>query len=129
MSHFRRFQRWISQRLTLRTRLALMSGTVLMALSLGLVLFINLSASVVMDSSTIALPPELAPPRDTWKPGMPTPTPIVTSGLATFGDIIPVQQALLGQIRVASLIGSGYYSGSGWDRSLLVGRPRVKFPA
>jgi two-component system sensor histidine kinase ArlS len=89
-----------------------MSGAMLMALSFGLALFINLSASIELDSNTIALPPNLViESGGELRAGEPTPTAISLSGITsepvTAGDINPIRQDLLGRIRITSLIGLG----------------------
>lgn len=105
-----RLRRWSREHLTLRMRFALLAGALLMTLSMGLALFINLSASMAVDAGSIALPDELLhPPAGAWQPRMPTATPVslrnVYSEPVTAGDIDPIRESFLAKIQITSLIG------------------------
>lgn len=112
---YKRWKRHV-QRPTFRLRLALWSGGSLLIFSLGLVLFINLTATITIPTTTMLdpTPPPLSIPTTTWKPGQPTPTPLPMSNgrreLATAPPVLLVQQAALHQVRTISLIGLGLVS-------------------
>lgn len=101
----------ISERLsrpTLRARIALMTGALLLTLNFGLVLFINMTAEVqVSDSGTLSgqLPGPGFHPQ-AWPAGAPTPT---TISFAEYypspvgsAEAEPIRQTLLGHLRLSS---------------------------
>lgn len=97
------------QELTLRTRLALLSAMLLIILSVGLVLFINLVATVTTPYTETALLPMSSAPTLEWQPGQPTPEPIVITE-ASLQPFTPmsyaqIRQTVLGQLGLISLIG------------------------
>ena len=102
-------RQWRTPKLTLRMRLALSSAMMLLTLTVGLVLFINVSATVAVPySETAALPLPDIPVVD-WQPGQPTPTPMLL-GDASYGPLNAagyesIRQTTLGQLRTISALG------------------------
>lgn len=110
---------WWRQRLTLQLRLALLTGGLIVICSLGLVLFINVIASIVISDRTSSNPPPLAPA--TAEMGMlinsspspldpmsnlaesSSPSPRVNPAATRPADTTP--QALLHDMRIISLVG------------------------
>ncbi len=101
--------RWKKRELTLRARLALLSAMLLITLSVGLVLFINLVATVTTpDTENVLLPMSSAPSLD-WQPGQPTPEPVVLTDASLQPFSAPtyaqIRQSVLGQLGLVSLLG------------------------
>jgi signal transduction histidine kinase len=97
--------------LTLRLRIAFLSGALLMVLSAGLVLFINIVANVTVPSTEatgVPLPEPAAPvAHDQLPQTYITPVSVNTRGPGPIGvsDTITLRQAVLAQLQAISIIG------------------------
>lgn len=98
-------------RSTLRVRIAFFSAILVMVVSTGLVLFIDLIATVSTPSSeTMPLDiPRPTPPLGGLQPGEPTPVPAIPTGGARSQFSAPsenaIRQTLLGRVELSSIIG------------------------
>ncbi len=120
------------RRLTLQIRLALLTGMLLGTLSLGLVLFINVAATVTTpNTQDIGLPWDVGLPPQPPQPLQPlqtpaqgdvnganqggrpesTPTPMPLPGrspqILSASDTVRIRQEVLGRLQVISLVGLG----------------------
>lgn len=98
-----------NRRFALRLWLALSSGGLLLVFGLGLVLFINVAATIALSTMPVVVLPEPLSSDTDWQPGQPTPTPLpAADGYEEPANLSPatlIRQAALGQLRVISLIG------------------------
>ena len=98
------------RRLTLRARLAVLLGGLLLVLSMALVVFVNVLATATVQSTTaMGVPLEKWPTAPPWRAGDPTPTPL--RPVDTYGEPLvnvdsePVRQYFLGQLQLISIGG------------------------
>lgn len=116
MTHMQQGRQWWQQRLTLQLRLAIWTGGLIVVCSLSLVLFINVTASIVISNRAPGSLPPIAPATADIAPlpavpsspaPMPkaslSPPPHVTPATTRAADTTP--QALLRDIRIISLVG------------------------
>jgi len=92
--------KWL-RRVSFRSRIAFLSGSLLVTLSLALVLFINITAEVTAPTTDMQSLPVTLPIETPWHPGAPTPTPFAEPST----DPLPKRTAILEQVRLISVAG------------------------
>ncbi|MDQ3931122.1 MAG: HAMP domain-containing protein, partial [Chloroflexota bacterium] len=100
-----------NRRTPLRLRFAIMSAALLVALSVGLVLFINtMAVATVPTTEQHSLPIQIQSSSD-WRPGQPTYTPLIVDDPSlqplSPASVSEIRESVLGQLQITSFIGLG----------------------